>query len=241
MWESRWPSWAFRPNEPYGFCRRNANIEPCSRTGLSLSLICRPTSEDIKQQNWTEPNEHRTLQKSNKRGTKCDRQPATAIHRPPVIVTLQPPTVHNLKPLNNETSIKWTQNITRVPGSNKRGTKRDRQPATAIHRLPVIVTLQPPAVRRLKPLNNETSIKWTESSGAVWKSRWPSWLSVALRPQKPLAYQGREPRTPPRLSHRSLALWWPSWAPDPNKPTVSVDVKQTTNQPNGHKILHRVK
>ena len=22
VWELRWPSWAFRPNEPYGFCGR---------------------------------------------------------------------------------------------------------------------------------------------------------------------------------------------------------------------------
>ena len=26
-----------------------SNVEPCSRIGLSLSLICQPTSEDIKQ------------------------------------------------------------------------------------------------------------------------------------------------------------------------------------------------
>ena len=30
---------------------KHCNIEPCSRTGLSLSLICQPTSEDIKQHN----------------------------------------------------------------------------------------------------------------------------------------------------------------------------------------------
>ena len=24
VWKSRWPSWAFRPNEPYGFCGRKA-------------------------------------------------------------------------------------------------------------------------------------------------------------------------------------------------------------------------
>ena len=38
VWESRWPSWAVRPNEPSGFS-----------IGLSLSLICQLTSEDIKQ------------------------------------------------------------------------------------------------------------------------------------------------------------------------------------------------
>ena len=46
VWESRWPSWAVGPNEPYGFHGRKA---PCSHIGLSLSLICQLTSEDIKQ------------------------------------------------------------------------------------------------------------------------------------------------------------------------------------------------
>ena len=48
VWESRWPSWAFRPNEPYGFCHGQSNIEPCLGTGHSLSLICQLTSEDMK-------------------------------------------------------------------------------------------------------------------------------------------------------------------------------------------------
>ena len=47
----RWPSWAFRPNKPYGFCGHKSNIEPCSRIGLSLSVICQLMSEDIKQHN----------------------------------------------------------------------------------------------------------------------------------------------------------------------------------------------
>ena len=34
-----------RPNESYGFCGRKA---PCFGTGHSLSLICQPTSEDMK-------------------------------------------------------------------------------------------------------------------------------------------------------------------------------------------------
>ena len=46
--ESRWPSWAFRPHEPYGFCHGQSNIEPCLGTGHSLSLICQVTSEDMK-------------------------------------------------------------------------------------------------------------------------------------------------------------------------------------------------
>ena len=48
--KSRWPSWAFQPNEPYGFRGRKA-MNLCSCIGLSLSLICQPTSEDIKQNN----------------------------------------------------------------------------------------------------------------------------------------------------------------------------------------------
>ena len=26
VWKSRWPSWAFCPNEPYGFCGRKATL-----------------------------------------------------------------------------------------------------------------------------------------------------------------------------------------------------------------------
>ena len=43
------PSWAVRPNEPSGFRGLKNYIEPCFGIGLSLSLICQPTSEDIKQ------------------------------------------------------------------------------------------------------------------------------------------------------------------------------------------------
>ena len=49
VWESRWPSWAVRPNEPSGFRGRKAMREPCFGIGISLSLICQLTSEDIKQ------------------------------------------------------------------------------------------------------------------------------------------------------------------------------------------------
>ena len=41
VWKSRWPSWAFRSNEPYGFCGRFG-------IGHNLSVICPPTSEDMK-------------------------------------------------------------------------------------------------------------------------------------------------------------------------------------------------
>ena len=43
VWKSRWPPWAFRPNEPYGFCERNSNTEPCFGIGHSLSLILMST------------------------------------------------------------------------------------------------------------------------------------------------------------------------------------------------------
>ena len=48
--KSRWPSCAFRPNEPYGFCGTLSNTvtELCLGIGHSLSLICQPTSEDMK-------------------------------------------------------------------------------------------------------------------------------------------------------------------------------------------------
>ena len=50
VWKSRWPSWAFRPNESYGFCGRKAtlNREPCFGISQNFSLMCQPTSEDVK-------------------------------------------------------------------------------------------------------------------------------------------------------------------------------------------------
>ena len=50
VWKSRWPSSAFRPDEPYGFCgcKKQLDTEPCFGMGHSLSLICQPTSEDTK-------------------------------------------------------------------------------------------------------------------------------------------------------------------------------------------------
>ena len=44
LWELRWTSWAIRLNELSGFRGRKP-------AGLSLSLICQPTSENIKQHN----------------------------------------------------------------------------------------------------------------------------------------------------------------------------------------------
>ena len=50
VWESRWPSWTVRPNEPSGFRGRKAILNYASAlVSHSLSLICQPTSEDIKQ------------------------------------------------------------------------------------------------------------------------------------------------------------------------------------------------
>ena len=48
VWESRWTSWAVRPNKPSGF------RGPCFGIGHNLSLICQLTSEDIKQHFTTE-------------------------------------------------------------------------------------------------------------------------------------------------------------------------------------------
>ena len=52
VWESRWPSWAVCPNEPSGFRGHKAILNHAS---ACLSLICQPTSEDIKQHNQTKP------------------------------------------------------------------------------------------------------------------------------------------------------------------------------------------
>ena len=51
MTESRWPSWAVRPNEPYSFYGRKAILNHAHALALTCqSLICQPTSgEDIKQ------------------------------------------------------------------------------------------------------------------------------------------------------------------------------------------------
>ena len=37
VWKSRWPSWAFRPNEPYGFCGRKATL---NRARSTLVTVC---------------------------------------------------------------------------------------------------------------------------------------------------------------------------------------------------------
>ena len=36
VWKSRWPSWAFRPIEPYGFCGRKATLNHAS----ALVTVC---------------------------------------------------------------------------------------------------------------------------------------------------------------------------------------------------------
>ena len=52
VWESRWPSWAVRPNEPSGFREHKELLNHARiglrRIGLRLFLIFQPTSEDIK-------------------------------------------------------------------------------------------------------------------------------------------------------------------------------------------------
>ena len=49
VWESRWTSWAVRPNEPSGFRGRKDLLHRASAL-VNLSLICLMTSEDIKHQ-----------------------------------------------------------------------------------------------------------------------------------------------------------------------------------------------
>ena len=47
-WKSRWPSWAFRPNEPYGFCGRKAILNHASALVTVCPWYVNPTSEDMK-------------------------------------------------------------------------------------------------------------------------------------------------------------------------------------------------
>ena len=51
VWKSRWLSWAFRPNKPYGFHGRKAILNHAHTLVSALSLICQPISEDVKQHN----------------------------------------------------------------------------------------------------------------------------------------------------------------------------------------------
>ena len=50
VWKSRWPSWAFRPNEPYGFCgRKAATLNHALRHWSQfVPKYVNPTSEDTK-------------------------------------------------------------------------------------------------------------------------------------------------------------------------------------------------
>ena len=49
MSKSRWPSWATRPNEPFGFRGRKELLNRAFGIGHNLSIICQLTSEDTKQ------------------------------------------------------------------------------------------------------------------------------------------------------------------------------------------------
>ena len=78
--KSRWPSWAFRPNEPYGFRGRKATM---FTHWSQLVPISQPTSEDIKQHNSSSSlSEQECLeltfelsQRSYRRGTDGDQNP----------------------------------------------------------------------------------------------------------------------------------------------------------------------
>ena len=41
VWKLRWPYWAFRPNEPYGFCGRKATLRHWSQFGHNMSTDVR--------------------------------------------------------------------------------------------------------------------------------------------------------------------------------------------------------
>ena len=57
VWESRWTSWNVRPNEPSGFRGRKDLLNHASAL-VCLSLICQPTSEDIKHPFTSPPRPH---------------------------------------------------------------------------------------------------------------------------------------------------------------------------------------
>ena len=57
VWESKWTSWAVRPNEPSGFRGRKDLLNHASAL-VCLSLICQPTSEDIKHPFTSPPRPH---------------------------------------------------------------------------------------------------------------------------------------------------------------------------------------
>ena len=48
VWKSRRPSWAPRPNEPYGFCGRKATLNHAHALVTVCPEYVSPTSEDIK-------------------------------------------------------------------------------------------------------------------------------------------------------------------------------------------------
>ena len=53
VWNSRWPSWAFRPNEPYGFCGRKATLNHASALVTVCPWYFSPTSEDLWSSGFT--------------------------------------------------------------------------------------------------------------------------------------------------------------------------------------------
>ena len=78
----------------------------------------------------------------------------------------------------------------------------------------------------------------TQTSGAVWKSRWPSWAPVPNKPT--VSVDVKQHFNINQVTQTSGAVWksrWPSWAPVPNKHVVSVDVKQhSSKKPNDTRL-----
>ena len=56
MWKSRWPSWAFRPNEPYGFCGRKATLNHAEAlVMMKWCLLSSDVSWHIRDKLWPMP------------------------------------------------------------------------------------------------------------------------------------------------------------------------------------------
>ena len=67
-----------------------SNIEPCSRTGRSLSLICQPTSEDIKQHRKTQLSRAQELYES-----RSGRPGLPVLNKPTISVNVKQHFNHN--------------------------------------------------------------------------------------------------------------------------------------------------
>ena len=67
-----------------GFPWMVSNTEPCSRTGLCLSLICQPTSEDIKQDRKEAHCQMSETVRQKQRGQEQWPGTNNTVHHPPL-------------------------------------------------------------------------------------------------------------------------------------------------------------